>query len=69
MRLTTIALARPAHIKKVTRIPASALVSGENRLSDPKVSIESGAVATKAAKPMAIAPESGGGSHLRRQNS
>ncbi|GAB1456127.1 hypothetical protein MASR2M48_14340 [Spirochaetota bacterium] len=64
-----MAQARPAHRKAVTSTPATALVSGEKGLRYPKLMTDRGAVATKAARPMAIAPERGGGNHLRRLNS
>lgn len=66
---TMAAPARPAHISTVTRTPAAALVIGEKGLSVPNASRVSGAVAASAARPVAIAAESGGGSQRLRVNS
>jgi len=69
MMATSAAPATPAHMRAVTSRPAAALVAGENGLSVPNVTMESGAVAASAANPVATGPESAGGSQRRRPNS
>lgn len=66
---TITAAASPQYISADTRGPASALVSGEKGFSVPKVTIDSGAVAARAANPIATAADTGGGSQRRRRNS
>ena len=56
-------------MRAVTRRPATALQSGDKGLSVPKATTESGAVAARAAKPAARAPDTGGGSHRLSRNS
>jgi len=66
---TIAARAIPTHMRAATRTPATALETGENGLTVPKASIDTGAAAASAANPVAKAPENGGGSHRRRPNS
>lgn len=68
-RATSNAAAIPAHMSAVTRRPASALVAGDQGLMVPKASIESGAVAARAAKPVAMAADKGGGNQRRKEKS
>ncbi|OHD15696.1 MAG: hypothetical protein A2Y38_10640 [Spirochaetes bacterium GWB1_59_5] len=59
----------PAYISAVTSSPAAALVTGEKGLSVPKVMTDNGAVAARAARPVAMAAAPGGGSQRRSPNS
>lgn len=69
MAATSSALAMPQYISADTSGPASALVSGEEGFRKPKVMMDSGAVAAMAARPIATAPDTGGGSQRRIRNS
>jgi hypothetical protein len=66
---TTAAPAIPAYISAATRGPASALAAGETGLRVPNTSSDSGAVAARAPKPAAMAPDTGGGSQRLSMNS
>lgn len=56
-------------MRAVTKGPAMALQRGDSGLSVPKASADRGAVAARAAKPAATAPDAGGGSQRLRANS